>query len=147
MEAFPAEVRARGGWEGGVSVTSWHLEGEVGAGAVFRSGCRRQGTWGYGLTVFPGHGGVTQGFAAKLCPRVESGWGRLVQRGHRSFAKGPRGLTAGARGRGRVASRRMRCHGDACDVTPVGPQDLASRPSGWSHWEQNGHAIQKVGPQ
>ena len=22
MEAFPAEVRARGGWEGGVSVTS-----------------------------------------------------------------------------------------------------------------------------
>ncbi|KAI4560425.1 hypothetical protein MJT46_012663 [Ovis ammon polii x Ovis aries] len=37
----------------------------------------------------------------------------------------------------------MRCHGDACDVTPVGPQDLPSRPSGWSHWEQNGHAIQK----
>ena len=65
-----------------------HPEGEVGAGAVFRSGCRRQGMLGY----------VTQGFAATVCPRVEPGWGSLAQRVHRSFSKGPRGRTAGALG-------------------------------------------------
>lgn len=75
-------------------------------------------------------GYVTQGFAATLCPPEWSQDGELAQPGSQELLKrGPEVRPPGSGGAGGW-SRRMRCHGDACDVTPVGPRDLPS-PTQW----------------